>query len=132
MRELLLGLRGFRRGLSPRHPVPARAKAREVAAARRAAVRGRAEPENQPRPERRMVILLAPRSQVLPIAARAAREFPRAIKPDAGFPARAAAAAAQRIYSKNCPAIFAEASLVRHTYISCSALWAGELHLKIA
>ena len=83
--------------MPPREPLLAFAEAGEVAAAGRATVRRSAQPQQHTRPARGVIILLAPGGKFLAIAARAARIFPGAVLPHAGFPARAAAPAPQGI-----------------------------------
>src|SRR5216684_3188597 len=89
-------LRPFRTR-APGEALLAGAIAGEVAAAHRAAVRRRSHPQQQHGPQRRAIVLFAPGGKFLPVAARAACEFPRTLIPYAGGPTRAAARAPQRI-----------------------------------
>ena len=101
MREgLILSFgRLFRHGhrvVAPAMLFLARAEAREIAAAGRAAIRSGAASQQDHGPARRVIILFAPGAQILAIAARAAGESPGAVGPDAGSPAGAALTAAQK------------------------------------
>ena len=75
----------------------ASAEAGEIAAAGGAAVRSRAAAQQDHGPARRMIVLLAPGAQILAIAAGTAGKPPGSVGPNAGSPACAAFAAAQRV-----------------------------------
>src|SRR5215469_14013162 len=104
---LLLRFGGLHLRFSPGHPFPAGAETGEITTAGSAAVRGGAEFQQQTRPERRMVVLLAPSGQILPITARASCESPSPGGPDACFPAPTAAPAPQGIDTGERLTIFA-------------------------
>lgn len=104
----------------------------EVTAAGGAAIRRGAEPEHHERPARRVVILLAPGGQLLTVAARAAGVFPGSVGPDAGCPARAAAAATQRINTEEGTKLLGKTLFLRHADISRPAFWTGKLHSDVA
>jgi len=90
------GFRSIRAG-SPGEPLFAGTKAREVAAANRAAVGSGAQPQHPDGPDWGAIILLAPGGQFLAITARATRVPPPAVFPHAGKPTRAATGTAKWI-----------------------------------
>jgi hypothetical protein len=92
----LARFRGRRLGMGsvpPCESLPALPKACEIAAASRAPIGRGAHPQEDKSPTRRVVILLAPGAEFLAVTARTAGVFPCAIRPNAGFPAIAAAPA---------------------------------------
>jgi len=115
---------------SPRIAFLARAETGEIAAARRAAVGSRADTQHDARPGRRMVVMLAPGGQLLPVAARAARVFPGPRSPRAGFPTGLAAPAAQRINPHQPFDIFRKILPLRYTHIPGTAFRTRQLHLR--
>jgi|SRR6476646_2877991 len=70
-------------------------EAGEIAAAGWAAVGVGAQAQQKPRPSRRIIVMLLPFCQFLTIAAGTTRVPPGAFRPDAGFPAIIATAAAE-------------------------------------
>src|SRR5262249_18423205 len=108
----------------------ARPKAGEIAAASGAAIRRRADAQQQARPFWRAIVLFAPRGQVLAIAAWTPRIFPGAASPNAGLPASPAAPAAERINAENTLQNFDQVLPVRHPDVARAALRTGQLHVR--
>jgi hypothetical protein len=102
----------------------------EIAAAGGAAIRGGTAAQQNHSPTRRVIVLLAPGAQILAIAAGTAGKSPGSISPYAGFPARAAFAATQRVDSEQSPNFLPQTCFMGDPYVPCSALWAGKLHLS--
>ena len=82
--------------VTPLEISPCRFKAGKIAAAGRAAPGARADAQQESRPAGRVVVLHGPLRQFLPVAAGTTRVSPGSVRPDAGFPAGVAAAAAER------------------------------------
>ena len=89
----------LRRSLAPRKTFFAGSEACEIAAAELAAVRCRAQPEPNPRPPRRPVVMFRPGAEVRAQAFRTTRVAPQRNVEDEGFKARVAFAAAKRKHS---------------------------------
>ena len=100
-------------------------EAGEVAAARWTAVRSGAAAKHDQRPAGRVIVLLAPGSQLLTIAARTAGELPRSGSPHAGSPSGAAAAAAKRVNTEESAKLLGKVLFVRNPYVPGSTLWTG-------
>src|SRR5208282_2175345 len=100
----------------------------EIAAAGGAAVRCGAASQHNHGPARRMVVLLAPGSQFLPVTARTPRKFPVPGGPHAGRPAVVTTAAAQRVDSENRAKAFRKILFLRDPDVACATLWTGKLH----
>lgn len=100
----------------------------KIAPARRAAVRCCAQPEPQGNPRRRAVVLLAPGSQFLTVTLGAAREFPGAVVPDTGFPARVATSAAEGCASYESPQPFRESLAMGNPGVPRATLRTRKLH----
>jgi hypothetical protein len=73
--------------VAPRESIPPGFEAGEITAAHRAAMRTGPETQKKPGPPGRIIVVLHPAGQFLPIAAGAARVPPGSIRPNAGFPA---------------------------------------------
>ena len=116
--------------MSPTEAFLAPFKAGEIAAAGGAAIRGGTAAQQNHSPTRRVIVLLAPGAQILAIAAGTAGKSPGSISPYAGFPARAAFAATQRVDSEQSPNFLPQTCFMGDPYVPCSALWAGKLHLS--
>src|SRR5262249_54202456 len=103
-------------------------KARKIAAASMAPVRACPQGQHQLRPSWRIVIMQAPRAEILPIAPGAACVSPGRSRPRAGFPPRAASAAPQWIDTEYPAEVFAKATPPGHTCVARTAVGAGKLH----
>lgn len=80
--------------VAPRECLSRRPKIREIAAAGLAAVCASAQPQQETRPPGRVIASFLPLGELLPVTLRTARVAPGTVRPDAGFPTVAAAAAA--------------------------------------
>ena len=103
----------------------AAAEAGEIATAGRATIGRGADPQKKRGPTRGIVVLFAPRGQFLAVAARATSEAPSAFRPDTGFPAMAAAAAAKGINSEDPAKHFGNRAAMRHARFPGAAFRAG-------
>lgn len=112
----------------PGEPFFARPEACKVASARPASIRRRAQTQHEYGPLGWMIILLAPGCQFLPIAARAAGEFPGAGGPHTGSPASFATPATQRVNPEEGEDPFAKMFRTGNARIPSAALWTGKLH----
>lgn len=101
---------------------------REITPAGSASIRSRAATQQNSSPERRMIILLAPGSKFLAVAARTTGVLPRPRVPHARTPTGLAAPATQRIRSEQCLDMLGKALPVRHAYISRATFGTGKLH----
>ena len=114
--------------MPPGKPLLAFAEAGEIAAAGRATVRRSAQAQQNARPAGRIIVLLAPGGEFLPIAAWTARISPRSVLPHTGFPARVATPASQRILADQAAQRLRDPVSVRNAYVASTALRASKLH----
>jgi hypothetical protein len=114
--------------MPPGEPLLAFTEAGEVAAAGCAPVRRGAQAQQNPRPAGRVIVLLAPGSEFLAIAAPAARIFPCAVLPNAGFPACVATTAPQWILADQSKKLLLNPVAVRNAYIASVAPRASKPH----
>ena len=114
--------------VTPGEALLPRFEAGEITAAGRAAVRSRAEAQQKSRPARRIVEVLHPTGQFLPVAAGTTRVSPGSIRPDAGLPAMAAAAAAKLRNTHPALQVLAQSVRVGDAYVPCSAAWTVQFH----
>src|SRR5579863_1831214 len=114
--------------MPPGEPLLAFAETGEIAAAGRATIRRGAQAQQNARPAGRVIVLLAPGGEFLAIAPRAARIFPVAVFPDAGFPARVATPAPQGILACQPAQLLRDPVAVGYAYIAGTAFRAGKLH----
>jgi hypothetical protein len=122
-RSAAFRLRGHLRAslVPPTEALLAPPEAGEIAAACRAAVGSRADAQEERGPARRMIILLAPRRQLLAVAAGATCVSPRALCPHARLPASVATTATQGINAQDAPEHFRHGPPVRHTRFAATA-----------
>src|SRR5579859_6412944 len=106
----------------------ARSEAGEITAAGRAAVGPGAEAQQKPRPPWRIIEVLIPFGQFLPVAAGTTCVPPGPVGPDTGFPAVVAAAAAQARNSHHVLQELGQSQRTGDAHVPCPAVWTGELH----
>src|SRR5579884_2174972 len=114
--------------MPPGKPFLAAAKTCEITPASRTAIRGRPKTQQDLGPVRRVIILLAPGSQLLAIATGTARVSPGATEPNAGIPAVPATAAAKRIDADHAAKDLRHGLPVRHPDITGATFRARKLH----
>jgi hypothetical protein len=115
-------------GVTPSEALPTPLEAGKIAAAGGAAV-GRG-PDSQKKrcPLRWTIVLFAPCRELLTVATRTPREFPRALGPYTGLPACAAARAAQGINAEDAAQNIGYRSPMRYARFATPAFGASKLH----
>ena len=103
-------------------------EAGEITAARRAAVWSRPETQQNLRPAWRIVEVLHPASQFLPVTARATRVSPGPARPDAGLPALVAAAAAKLRNAYPALQVLAQSVWTGDAHVPCPAARTVQFH----
>lgn len=109
--------------MSPGEAFLARLETGEVTAAGLAAAGRSAQPQQESRPTRGVIVSGRPFGQFLTVAARAPREPPRPIRPHAGFPAVTTAPAAEARYADEVLHVFDQSPRMRNADVSCPAAW---------
>lgn len=103
-------------------------EAGEIAATCRAAVSSGAEPQQEPGPSRRIIVVLLPFAQFLPVAAGTPRVPPGTVGPHAGFPSVVAAAAAELRNAHETLQVIAQAVRAGDAHIPSPAARTFQLH----
>lgn len=114
--------------MPPGESLAALPKAHKIAAAGRATVGCPADAQQKHGPQRRAIILFAPRCEFLAVTTRAARVLPGIVRPDAGFPTIVTAAAAQRINADQAFEQLTEPTVAGDFNLTRAAFRTGQLH----